>query len=167
MIRLSYSLLNRWAIWLVQYGPAIALLFYFLGGILPIFSSVPSFRSCAESALGLYSNFCHQMPGRSFHLDTNQMGFCARCTGLYGSLAVVSLYVAVSGRTKPISWLWLLGLCIPILLDVPLDFADRVAAANLLRMATGLLAGTAISLFLYPRVVAAARYSLAHRQDAL
>ena len=95
------------------------------------------------------------------------MGFCARCTGLYGSLAVVSFFVAASGRTKPISWLLLLGLCIPIALDVPLDIADRFAAANLLRLMTGLLAGTAISLFLYPRVVAAARYSLARRHDAL
>ena len=107
------------------------------------------------------------MPARSFHLDTYQMGFCARCTGLYGSLAVVSFFVAASGRTKPISWLLLLGLCIPIALDVPLDIADRFAAANLLRLMTGLLAGTAISLFLYPRVVAAARYSLARRHDAL
>lgn len=107
------------------------------------------------------------MSARSFHLDTNQMGFCARCTGLYGSLALVALYVAVTRRTKPISWLWLLVLCFPIALDVPFDFADRFAAANLLRLTTGLLAGTAISLFLYPRVVAAARYSLARRHDAL
>ena len=95
------------------------------------------------------------------------MGFCARCTGLYGSLALVSLFVAVSGRTNPISWFWLFVFCIPILIDVPLDFADQFAAANLLRLTTGLLAGTAISLFVYPRVVTAARYSLARRHDAL
>jgi uncharacterized membrane protein len=37
------------------------------------------------------SLICHQLPGRSFHLQGSQLPVCARCVGLYGGSALGSL----------------------------------------------------------------------------
>lgn len=39
-------------------------------------------------ALAAVEGLCHQIPARSFHLVGHTMALCARCTGVYGGLAL-------------------------------------------------------------------------------
>ncbi|MGB5139795.1 MAG: DUF2085 domain-containing protein, partial [Candidatus Zixiibacteriota bacterium] len=123
MTRQPNSLLSRGAIALALYAPAVALLFYFLGGILPFALQALGIDADTGFLHGIYSHVCHQIPDRSFAINSVQMGFCARCSGLYGSLSLVSLIIAVTGKTKPIPWFWLLLLCLPMILDVIFDLS--------------------------------------------
>lgn len=145
------------AVW----SPAIALFFYFAGGIFPALGTGPHSPALTTSLFQLYSHTCHQIPERSFFINTTQFGFCARCTGFYGGMAMTMLFVVITSRARAISLLWLAVPCLPILTDVILDLSSQTSVANELRFATGMAAASAVVLFIYPRFINAARNSLA------
>ncbi len=161
IIRLMNS---RGAITVLTWAPVIALLFYFLGGILPILIPGPVPTSLASSLQNMYSNFCHQIPERSFCAKGLQAAFCARCTGYYGALALASLFVVIAGRLQPISFTGLIVTCLPMVVDVIFDLSALVDWPNLGRVLSGTLAGVGTTLFIYPRYLELLRYSLARRQ---
>lgn len=147
-------------IWL----PAIALFLYFLGGTLPILG--PQFLPAPmlASIHSIYSHTCHQIPDRSFHSGAAQMAFCARCTGFYGALAVLSLFVAATRVQRPISLTWLIAACVPMIIDVIFDLSLYLHWPNLGRIINGFVGGAGVALFVYPHYLALLRYSLARRQ---
>ena len=145
------------AVW----SPAVALLFYFVGGLIPAFGDYTLLGALTASLFKLYSHTCHQIPERSFFMDNSQFGFCARCTGFHGGLALTMLFIVKTSRKRAISLAWLLVFCLPILFDVIFDVIGQTAAANEMRFATGLMAATAVALFIYPRFINVASKSLA------
>ncbi len=89
---------------------------------------------------------CHQIAERSFFINGNQMPFCSRDVGLFVGLAAASGVVTfVRYKVRPL--LALLGL-VPIGLDGGLQMLTDYESNNLLRVATGLLAGVALALLL-------------------
>lgn len=89
---------------------------------------------------------CHQIANRSFFLNDNQMPFCARDVGLFLGLAAASGVVTfVRYRVNPV--LVLAGL-VPIAIDGGMQMVTEYESNNLLRLATGLLAGVALALLL-------------------
>lgn len=89
---------------------------------------------------------CHQLANRSYFLNDNQMPFCARDVGLFLGLALASGAVTFV-RYKIYPPLVLAGL-IPIGIDGGLQLVTEYESNNLLRLATGLLAGAALALLL-------------------
>jgi len=89
---------------------------------------------------------CHQLANRSLFINGNQMPFCARDVGLFVGLAAAS-GVATFVRYK-INPLFVLAGLVPIGVDGGLQLVTEYESNNLLRVATGLLAGVVLALLL-------------------
>ncbi len=99
----------------------------------------------AASIYLLGDTLCTEISDHSFYLNGNQMPFCARCTSIFAGL-VLGLLIAVIFDPK-VNRL-LIGLALlPIAFDGGLQLMTSYQSTNLLRVATGLLAGVAISLY--------------------
>ncbi len=90
---------------------------------------------------------CHQIASRSFYLNGNEMPFCSRDVGVFVGL-VAGMVLAIVARPKPRILLPLLGL-LPMAIDGGLQLVSAYESSNLLRLATGLLAGVSIALLLH------------------
>lgn len=89
---------------------------------------------------------CHQIAERSFFINGNQMPFCTRDLGLFIGLAAgAGLATFVRYKINP---LFVLAGLVPIGLDGGLQLVTSYESNNLLRLATGLLAGVVLSLLL-------------------
>lgn len=87
----------------------------------------------------LGDTLCTEISDHSFYLNGNQMPFCARCTNIFAGL-VLGLLIAVIFDPK-VNRL-LIGLALlPIAIDGGLQLITSYQSTNLLRVATGLLAG--------------------------
>jgi len=87
---------------------------------------------------------CHQMANRSLFLNDNQMPFCARDLGLFLGLAAgFGLASFVLIRIHPA--LVLVGL-VPMAVDGGIQLVTEYESNNPLRLATGFVAGLALSL---------------------
>lgn len=87
---------------------------------------------------------CHQLANRSYFLNGNQMPFCARDVGLFLGL-VLGFGLATFVRWKIHPVLVLVGL-VPIAIDGGLQLVSSYESTNLLRLATGTLAGLVLAL---------------------
>lgn len=117
-------------------------------------------EGAAQILRSSYGHFCHQLPERSLTCGGETLILCARCTGFYGALAVVSIVVLLKPILRSLDWKATVVLCLPMLADALLDLSAATEAANLLRAATGVAAGGALALHLYPKLPAAARDQL-------
>ncbi len=110
----------------------------------------------------LVSGICAQLPTHSFYPGGVQLPLCARNTGIYlsFSLSVITLVARGYGRSARLPGRWvacvlLLGIGAMALdgfnsLFLDLGLPHLYQPQNLLRLATGLLAGTAMAAFLAP-----------------
>jgi uncharacterized membrane protein len=89
---------------------------------------------------------CHQLANRSFFINGNQMPFCSRDVGLFIGLAVgAGVATFIRYRINPV--LALAGL-VPIAIDGGTQMLTDYESTNTLRLATGVVAGVALSLLL-------------------
>lgn len=89
---------------------------------------------------------CHQLAERSYFLNGNQMPFCARDLGLFIGLAAASAFALFFWFTvNPL--LLLIGL-VPLVVDGGLQLVTSYESSNVLRLATGIVAGVALALIL-------------------
>lgn len=98
-----------------------------------------------------FAAVCHQLPGRSPHVDGVQLAVCHRCFGIYWGLPIAAVaYLAVKrqvrfGKRGP----WILGFAlIPMLIDWGGDVLGVFSNTPGTRMATGLVFGLVAGLFL-------------------
>ncbi len=73
----------------------------------------------------LYSPLCHQQPGRSYFLVSQQLAVCSRCSGIYAGFFLSTLLYPL-WRNKLKSWLesrpvLLVFLALPMVLDFLLN----------------------------------------------
>lgn len=103
-----------------------------------------------------FSPVCHQEIARSLSLWSKPLAVCARCTGIYAgfTLAVFAYPVVRARWSQPLR---LPGLAAFLALTV-LDYAGTLAGiwenTALSRLATGLVAGAGLGLFLTPAWIA-------------
>lgn len=103
-----------------------------------------------------FSNLCHQMPERSFHLHGAPLAVCARCWGLYGGFALAfALYPLAGSLTRPVTphRRWLLLAAVPTSVDFLLGFLGIWENTHLSRALTGALLGAVSALYVVPGVV--------------
>lgn len=132
--------------------PAVAL------GLLMLFLAMPG--SVEHKAHALLHGLCAQRPSHSLEFGGQLLPFDARMTGIYGGFAVAVGYLLVRGRLRafrvpPRSVLVVLaGFVGAMAVDgansllVDLGFASAYEPDNRLRLATGLLTGTALAVAL-------------------
>jgi uncharacterized membrane protein len=87
---------------------------------------------------------CHQQAERSYELNGNQLPICARDVGLlFGMVLGLALFILTR---RPLPWIWLALLLVPMALDGGLQAISSYESNNLIRTMTGALAGIAIGL---------------------
>ncbi len=97
---------------------------------------------------GFLSYFCHQRPSRSWFLLGSNLGLCVRDFCLYATLAVLGTPLAYSSKGR--SWItglrpfWGVLLITPLLFDGSGQLAGLWTSTNILRAATGVLAGIGV-----------------------
>lgn len=117
-----------------------------------------------ERLRALDSGICAQLPTHSFYPGGQQLPLCARNTGIYLGFAigVIALFARGLGRAArmPKGWvalvllggIGLMGIDGVNSLFLDLGLPHLYQPSNLLRLATGLLTGTAMAAFLVPVV---------------
>jgi len=100
---------------------------------------------------------CHQLPARSFIAGGHQLPVCARDTGIYlGFIVSVALMALLDrGRRRTeVPPAWILGFGVAFALAMAWDgvssYAGLRETTNLLRLATGVGAGFALTLIVVP-----------------
>ena len=96
-----------------------------------------------------YSPLCHQLPERSFEIDSRPAAVCARCTGLYLG-GVAGMLLALCGalaRGRPKPW-WLAAAVAPTAVDFVFGALGLPALSNLPRALLAAPAGLVAALFL-------------------
>jgi uncharacterized membrane protein len=107
----------------------------------------------AQTIYHSFSPFCHQNPGRSFHLRAHPLAVCARCAGLYFGLAlgfaVYPLFRQLSRLDTPARG-WLILALLPVSVDFLLGYLGLRENTHWSRAITGGVLGVAAVFFLVP-----------------
>ena len=103
-----------------------------------------------------FSYLCHQIPSRSFHLESHSFAVCSRCFGVYFGLLfgfLVYPFFRPIEEIEPLPRFWLFLALIPMGVDWTLGFFDIWENTHLSRFLTGLILGTACAVFIVPAIV--------------
>jgi uncharacterized membrane protein len=115
-------------------------------GTIENWDSIEKMNPLAATVYLLGDSQCHQLLVRSFVINGNQMPFCSRDLGIFIGL-VAGMALAFSGRLK-VGWKIALLLLVPMGLDGGMQMISSYESSNLLRLATGILAGTGFAYLL-------------------
>lgn len=104
-----------------------------------------------------FSFFCHQIPSRSFYLENNPFGVCARCFGVYigllGGFLAYPFFRSVSSIEEPLPRFWLFLAVLPMAFDWSLGFFGVLENTDWSRLLTGALLGAACAVFVLPALI--------------
>lgn len=147
--------LKKKAILAWSVGFFIVFVWVFLILLAPI-SEANNFRSVSSPLYTFFSYLCHQMPSRSFHLDSHVFAVCSRCFGVYfGLLSGFVVYPIFRNinETEPLSRIWLFLALVPMGLDWSLGFFSIWENTHWSRLITGMVLGLACAIFIIPALV--------------
>ena len=116
-----------------------------------------------------YRPVCHQLSGRSFHVDGYPVAVCARCFGIYsGFLLGLIVYPLVRGRgrTDMPPRLWLILALAPVSVDFLGGLAGAFENTHASRLITGALAGAAGAFYIMPGLICMALSWSRSRREA-
>ena len=117
----------------------------------------------------LYTFFgyiCHQISERSFHVEGEKFGVCARCFGVYfglfAGIAAYPLWRRVED-VEPLPRFWLFLSLIPIGIDWSLGVFQIWENTHLSRLLTGMILWTACAVYIVPALVEITRHLTSKR----
>lgn len=120
---------------------------------------LPALTYGSGFSLSLYyffSQVCHQMSERSFHIGDHQLAVCSRCFGVYLGL-LVGLVVYPLWRSiedvEPLPRIWLFASMVPIGIDWSLGFFGIWENNHASRFVTGLILGFGCATYIVPALV--------------
>jgi uncharacterized membrane protein len=152
--RLRKQAFRAWAI-----GLAVVLAWVLLIVIAPL-AKLTGFSGLSSSLYHFFSFACHQISGRSFHIDGEQFAVCSRCFGVYFGLftgfAIYPLWRDITD-VEPLPRFWLFLSLIPITVDWSLTMFAIWENTHYSRFITGLVLGFACATFIIPAIVEVAR----------
>src|SRR5690349_17169909 len=113
-----------------------------------------------------FSPLCHQRPDRSFFVEGEKFGVCARCTGIYFGFAFTLLAYPLVRSLRTVTTparKWLLLAALPLAIDFSLTFFGVWENTHTSRLLTGLLLGSVAVYYVMPGI---ADLSLPSMQNA-
>lgn len=144
---------RAWKVWSV--GFAVVFFWVFLILLAPI-AEANDLTGVSNPVYGFFSYICHQIPSRSFHLESHAFAVCSRCFGVYFGLlfgfVVYPLFRSVN-ETEPLPRIWLFAAMIPIGIDWLLGILGIWENTHLSRFITGLILGAACAVYIIPALV--------------
>lgn len=135
-------------------GFSIVFVWVFVILLAPV-AAMNNLQSVAHPIYSFFSNLCHQMPERSFHLDSHAFAVCSRCFGVYfGLLAGFIGYPFFRSieETEPLPRFWLFLSLVPISIDWSLTVFGVWENTHLSRFVTGMILGVACAVFIIPAI---------------
>ena len=140
-------------VWLI--GCGVTLAWVSLIVIAPL-AKANGITSVSAPLYTFYSFICHQIPGRSFHIEGEQFGVCSRCFGIYFGLllgyVIYPLWRKID-EIEPIPRIWLFLSLVPIGVDWSLTVFGIWENTFTSRFITGLLLGVACATYIVPATV--------------
>lgn len=115
----------------------------------PLLAGSPAGQTLYQS----FHQICHQLPERSFHLEGEKLGVCARCSSIYVAFLVgVAAYpffkslgdVRIPGRAL------LFAAMLPMLVDVGLSVLNIHESSLVTRAITGSVFGIVMPFIILP-----------------
>jgi len=109
----------------------------------------------ADHLYAFYGRVCHQLGGRSWHLNGEPLAVCVRCSAIYLSfLASVLALLAFPSRWSRIPSMIPLAAALSLMaLDAFLNVTGIAASTELHRVITGSLVGALLPWYLVPLLV--------------
>lgn len=136
-------------------GFFIAFVWVFLILLAPV-AEANNFPGISIPIYTFFSYLCHQIPSRSFHLESHAFAVCSRCFGVYFGLLfgfiVYPIFRAVN-ETEPLSRIWLFLALIPIGVDWSLSVFGIWENTHWSRFVSGMILGAACAVFIIPALV--------------
>ena len=140
-------------IWTISATFTIAILAAIVGAPLLQSSGHTAF---ASEIYKIFSNLCHQIPDRSFHLAGQKFAVCSRCTGIYAGLAAAVLAYPLTRplkQTHTPSLVWLFLAAAPLAIDWSLGYFSIWQNNHVSRFSTGALLGAASVFYILPGLI--------------
>lgn len=103
---------------------------------------------------GIGGAVCHQMPERSIEIGGRFLPLCARCTGIYGGIAIILIYFFIRKRLQGNQILGNIQAVIaafsffPFMIDGVGSYLGLWTTNNLIRILTGVCAGISLPYFI-------------------
>lgn len=140
--------MSRWL------GPGVALIA--VTWVLLILAAPVLWLPAAAVIYAAGSFICHQIPERSFHIESSQLPVCARCFGIYGGVAVGSVIgaSAVARRwvfgarpllARSLRWTWTAIAALPTIATFALEWGFGWPISNSMRAIAALPLGAAVA----------------------
>ena len=144
---------QAWRAWVV--GLAIAAFWLALILAAPI-AKANGLVGMSSPIYSFFSYLCHQIDGRSFHVEGEKFAVCSRCFGVY--VGLVAGFVAYPfwrriENIEPLPKLSLFLACVPAVIDWSLTVFGIWDNTHLTRFLTGGLLGFACGTFIVPSIV--------------
>ena len=84
---------------------------------------------------------CHQLPERSFFIQSKQLPVCARCTGvLLGNIIAIIVFCFF----RP-NWFWFVMGCTIMFMDWLVQYIGILESTNIRRFITGIIGGYSLT----------------------
>ena len=113
----------------------------------------PGYGIISKLNYNFFQTVCHQKPERSFFMFEHQLAVCARCTGIYlGMLILTILYLLlknINDNSTPSKY-YLIASLIPMGLDGGTQLLGLRESFNELRFITGFIFGGVLIFYLIP-----------------
>lgn len=124
------------------------------------------FPEIASVLYALFSQICHQMDSRSFHLAGHKLGVCFRCTAIYSSFFLTILFIPFFKKvsSRVVSSILLFSL-LPMVVDVAADTLGLHTSSTVSRLLTGSIAGAGLAVTLLPLLLEALNTIRAHQEQ--
>jgi uncharacterized membrane protein len=122
------------ALLILQFNFSLILFFVFF----PALVGHTAFAHLSALAYQAFNPFCHQLAGRSFHVNGIQLAVCARCTGVYLGLFLGGVLFLALDKPMPKA---LLAFVVLLVVDGLLNSLGVVDTPAWARFGTGVFAG--------------------------
>lgn len=113
----------------------------------------PGYEIISKLNYNFFHPICHQKPERSFFIFGHKLGVCARCTGIYIGMLILTifypLFKRIDNNSTPSKY-YLIASLIPMGLDGGTQLLGLRESFNELRFITGFIFGGILIFYLIP-----------------